>query len=150
MRTVTDRVQEKDRIPVYGYSWNNKGQRKWPDVIKLKACVKHSSLLHAKGLAHLQGECDYSALQKEDRGWGEKIEWGDEMGWHLRERRWLSLTLISLLFISNCQGAIFSYDLVLTPSEAVTLWITRSQSGKSQFTMSCTKQIAVFMKMNER
>lgn len=43
-----------------------------PDVIKLKACVKHRPLLNANRLAHLQGECGHSALAKrgKDRAWG--------------------------------------------------------------------------------
>lgn len=44
------------------------GQEKWPDVIKLKACVKHRFLRHANRLAHLQGECEDSTLAKKDEG----------------------------------------------------------------------------------
>lgn len=66
---------------------------------------------------------------REARGWGEKTEWEDEIGWHLRERGQLSLKIaachflgkvIILLFIGKCQETIFSFNLMgSTPSQAV-------------------------------
>lgn len=43
------------------YDRKNKGRRKGPDVIKLKACADYRPLVHGEGLARHQGECDSSA-----------------------------------------------------------------------------------------
>ena len=79
--SVDDRGQEEESILVYNYSRKTKGQRKWPDVIKLKACVEHRSLLRAKGLARHQGECDYSALGEGGGGEDEVKRQSEEMKW---------------------------------------------------------------------
>ena len=63
----------------------NIGHRKWPNVIKLKARVKNRPLLHTKGLAQFQGECDNSAQEKRDRRdevkrQSEEMKWDDIWG----------------------------------------------------------------------
>lgn len=79
-RSTDDRGGDKESIPVYSHDRKNKGQRKRPDVIKLKACAEYRPLLHSKGLAQHQGGCDYS---EPDRGRGR----GDEVKRQSEERK---------------------------------------------------------------
>lgn len=135
-----DMGQEEECIPVYGYSRKKRTE-------EVARCNQTKSLCITQIPTACQGTGTpprwmwLLSAGKERQGnevkrqWG---EWGDEMGWHLRVRGWLSLkiavchffgTLIPLLFISKCQETIFSFDLVWpTPSE--TLWVILSQSRK--------------------
>lgn len=79
-RSTDDRGGGKESIPVYSHDRKNKGQRKRPDVIKLKACAEYRPLPHSEGLARHQGGCDYS---EPDRGRGR----GDEVKRQSEERK---------------------------------------------------------------
>lgn len=50
-------------------------------------CITQIPAACQKELARHQGECDYSALEKENQGWGGKTEWGDQTEWHLKGER---------------------------------------------------------------
>lgn len=50
-------------------------------------CITQIPAACQKELARHQGECDYSALEKESQGWGGKTEWGDQTEWHLKGER---------------------------------------------------------------